>query len=335
MSQPGLGGSPKEGLANPGGVSEVLWLPTHTAIEKFHPENPREHTEEHDLPWIRESLLDFGWLTYPSIQQNLDSTLGYLISGHGRVIGADWLSQQDDDFFTQEWNRWIKATGRDKIATKHSMRFCNKYWLEVPVIPTTLDELSQKSALLRLNNTSHDGRDDPGKIAAILAQMPKRQIKAAGWDTSTANSFMQAFLVRKEEEPQSEEEFDYQEKEYFEREDSTDYSGNTVDVEARESNDYTPPSVAEVVTIDTTEVADGVLAEVESGSYNPNSEEQTRFLVYLNKDVLEEFKELVALAADKLSISKEGLAQQWRSQTILEAVRFIANSDADTGEVSS
>ncbi|MBN3993868.1 MAG: hypothetical protein HWQ36_26140 [Nostoc sp. NMS2] len=307
-------------------TNEVLWLPTRTIIEKFHPENPREHTEEHDLPWIRESLLDFGWLTYPSIQQNLDGSLGYLISGHGRTIGADWLSQQDDDFFTQEWNRWIKATGRDKIANKHQGRFCGDYWLNTPVIPVTLDDLSQKSALLRLNNNSHDGRDDPGKIAAILAQMPKRQIKAAGWDTSTANSFMQAFLIRKEEEPQSEEE--YQEKEYFERPDATDYSGNTVDVEARESNDYTPLSDAEVVTFDASEVTENVLAEVESANYNPNAEEQTRFLVYLNKDVLDEFKELVAGAADKLGIAKEGLAQQWRSQTILEAVRFIVNQDA-------
>jgi hypothetical protein len=289
-------------------MSEVLWLPTRTVLEKFHPENPREHTEEHDLPWIRDSLLDFGWLTYPTIQQNLDGSLGYLISGHGRTIGADWLSQQDDDFFASEWNRWIKATGRDKIAAKHQGRFCADYWLKTPVIPTTLDDLSQKSALLRLNNTSHDGRDDPGKIAAILAQMPKRQIKSAGWDTSTANTFMQAFLQRKEEEP-TEEEFDYQEKEYFERADATDYSGNTIDVEAREStsdyDSYTPPSNTEVVTVDTTEVAENVLAEVESSNYNPNAEEQTRFLVYLNKDVIDEFKELVAVAADKLNIPKD------------------------------
>ncbi|MBW4478626.1 MAG: hypothetical protein KME54_17640 [Tolypothrix brevis GSE-NOS-MK-07-07A] len=302
-------------------ANEVMWLPTHTIIEKFHPENPREHTEEHDLPWIRESLLDFGWLTYPSIQQNLDGSLGYLISGHGRTIGADWLSRQNEDFFTTEWNRWIKGTGRDKIATKHQGRFCSDYWSKTPVIPATLDALSQKSALLRLNNTSHDGRDDPGKIAAILAQMPKHQIKTAGWDTSTANNFMQAFLVRKEEEP--EDEFDYQDKEHFERPDATDYSGNTVDVEARSSTDYTTGN-NEIVTVDTTEILDGVLAEVESASYNP-SDEQTRFLVYLDKEVLDEFKELIALTADKLKIPREGLAQQWRSQTILEAVRFIVN----------
>jgi hypothetical protein len=310
-------------------TNEVLWLPTHTVLEKFHPENPREHTEEHDLPWIRDSLLDFGWLTYPTIQQNLDGSLGYLISGHGRTIGANWLSQQDDEFFTSEWNRWIKATGRDKIATKHSCRFCADYWLKTPVIPTTLDDLSQKSALLRLNNTSHDGRDDPGKIAAILAQMPKRQIKSAGWDSNTANTFMQAFLQRKEEEP-AEEEFDYQEKEYFERPDATDY--NTIDVEARSSTDYDnyipPPSNAEVVTVDTSEITENVLAEVESSNYNPNAEEQTRFLVYLNKDVIDEFKELVANVADKLNIPKEGLAITWRSQTILEAVRFIVNQNA-------
>jgi hypothetical protein len=300
-------------------TNEVLWLPTRTIIEKFHPENPREHTEEHDLPWIRESLLDFGWLTYPSIQQNLDGSLGYLISGHGRTIGADWLSQQDEDFFTAEWNRWIKATGRDKIATKHQGRFCGDYWLKTPVIPATLDDLSQKSALLRLNNTSHDGRDDPGKIAAILAQMPKRQIKAAGWDTSTANSFMQAFLIRKEEEP-VEEESDYQEKEQFERPDATDYSGNTVDVEARESDD-TPASDAEVVTVDTAEVAD--TASVSSINYAP-PEGQQQFMIFIAKEELAAFRESLGVVADKLGIVK-GLAQQWRSQTILEAVRFIAN----------
>ena len=267
---------------------EVLWLATTEIIRRFHPENPRDHTEEHDLPWIRESLLDFGWLTYPTIQQNLDGSLGYLISGHGRAIGADWLSQQDDDFFSTEWNRWIKATGRDKIAKLHQNRFCADYWSKAPVIPTTLDELSQKSALLRLNNTSHDGQDDPGKIAAILAQMPKRQIQSAGWDTSTANTFMQAFLQRKEQEPAEEEEFDYQDKEYFEYPDATDYSVTTVDVEAREaSEDFINTSLdsTEIVTIDTSEVAEGVLAEVDSSSYNP-SEDQSRFLVYLNKDII-------------------------------------------------
>jgi hypothetical protein len=304
-------------------TNEVLWLPTHTIIEKFHPENPREHTEEHDLPWIRESLLDFGWLTYPSIQQNLDDSLGYLISGHGRVTGADWLSQQDDDFFAAEWNRWIKGTGRDKIATKHQGRFCGDYWLNTPVIPVTLDELSQKSALLRLNNTSHDGRDDPGKIAAILAQMPKRQIKSAGWDTSTANNFMQAFLVRKEEEP-VEEESNYQEKEHFEHPDSTDYSGNTVDVEARELTDDTPPADTEVVTVDTSEVAD--TASVSSINYAP-PEGQMQFMIFIAKDELAAFRESLGVVADKLGIAREGLAQQWRSQTILEAVKFIVNQE--------
>ena len=310
-------------------MSEILWLSTKIVIQRFHPENPREHTEEHDLPWIRESLLDFGWLTYPTIQQNLDRSLGYLISGHGRAIGADWLSQQGEEFYTAEWNRWIKATGRDKIAKLHQNRFCADYWKKTPVIPTTLDEISQKSALLRLNNTSHDGQDDPGKIAAILAQMPKRQIKSAGWDNSTANTFMQAFLQRKEEEPVEEDEFDYQDKEYFERPDATDYSNPTINVEARESTDdfvNAAPDSTEIVTVDTSEVTEGVLAEVDSASYNPN-EEQSRFLVYLNKDIMHEFKELVATAADKLDIQKEGLAIIWRSQTILEAIKLIANQE--------
>ena len=277
-------------------MSEVLRLPTSNVLAKFHPENPREHSEENDLPWIRDSLLDFGWLIYPTIQQNLDGSFGYLISGHGRVQGADWLSQQDEDFFLKEWERWIKGTGRDKVSHKHQERFCAEYWATIPVVPVTLDELSQKSALLRLNNTSHDGRDDPGKIAAILAQMPKRQIKAAGWDSGTANNFMQAFLVRKEEEP---------------GDDEQDETGNY---------DFDDEKPAEKVIIETENVAD--VGAVQTINYTGKGE-QTQFYIFLDKGDLADFRSKLDQLAPQIGISTDDMVQQYRSQVILKVVDMM------------
>jgi hypothetical protein len=300
-------------------MSETLRLPTSSVLAKFHPENPREHSEENDLPWIRDSLLGFGWLIYPTIQRNLDGSFGYLISGHGRVQGADWLSQQDEDFFLKEWKRWIKGTGRKEIVEKHQERFCANYWTAIPVVPVTLDELSQKSALLRLNNTSHDGRDDPGKIAAILAQMPKRQIKTAGWDSGTANNFMQAFLVRKdEEEPKDEEQegtgnYDFDNK-YSNTQMSED--GTTIDVTPSRS-DYTPPPPAEKVIVETENVTD--VGAAQSINYTGKGE-QTQFFIFLDKGDLPDFRSKLDQLASQIGISTEGMVQQYRSQVILKIV---------------
>ena len=300
-------------------MNEVLRLPTSGLLAKFHPENPREHSEEHDLPWIRETILDFGWLVYPTIQRNLDGSFGYLISGHGRVLGADWLSQRDEDFFLKEWERWTKGTGRDKIAQKHQERFCANYWDAIPVVPVTLDELSQKSALLRLNNTSHDGRDDPGKIAAILAQMPKRQIKTAGWDSGTANSFMQAFLVRKEEPEEEQEEtgnYDFNDDKY------PNENGTTAIDATPNRSDYTPPPSAEKVIVETENVAD--VGAVQSINYTGKGE-QTQFFIFLDKGDLADFRSKLDQLAPQIGVSTDGMVQQYRSQVILKVVDMVVH----------
>jgi hypothetical protein len=306
-------------------MSEVLRLPTPDVLARFHPENPREHSN--DLPWIRDSLLDFGWLIYPTIQRNLDGSFGYLISGHGRVQGADWLSQQDEDFFLKEWERWIKWTGRDEVAQKHQDRFCANYWAAIPLVPVTLDELSQKSALLRLNNTSHDGRDDPGKIAAILAQMPKRQIKMAGWDTSTANNFMQAFLVRKEEEPEDDLEeqeetgnYDFEGDKYSNTQ-MSEGGTTTIDVTPK-SSDYAPPPPAEKVTVGTENVAE--VGSVQTINYAGKGE-QTQFYIFLDKGDLADFRAKLDRLAPQIGISTDGMVQQYRSQVILKVVDMMVN----------
>ena len=308
-------------------MSEVLRLPTPDVLARFHPENPREHSEENDLPWIRDSLLDFGWLIYPTIQRNLDGSFGHLISGHGRVQGADWLSQQDEDFFLKEWERWIKGTGRDEVAQKHQDRFCANYWAAIPLVPVTLDELSQKSALLRLNNTSHDGRDDPGKIAAILAQMPKRQIKTAGWDTSTANNFMQAFLVRKEEEPEDDLEeqeetgnYDFEGDKYSNTQ-MSEGGTTTIDVTPNKS-DYIPPPPAEIVTVGTENVAE--VGSVQTINYTGKGE-QTQFYIFLDKGDLADFRAKLDRLAPQIGISTDGMVQQYRSQVILKVVDMMVN----------
>jgi hypothetical protein len=225
------------------------------------------------------------------------------------------ISYQDMDGLRE---RWIKGTGRDKVAEKHRERFYANYWTAIPVVPVTLDELSQKSALLRLNNTSHDGRDDPGKIAAILAQMPKRQIKTAGWDTPTANSFMQAFLVRKEEPEEEQEEtgnYDFDNDKYSNTqiEDGT----TAIDVTPNRS-DYTPPPPAEKVIVETENVA-GVGA-VQSINYTGKGE-QTQFFIFLDKGDLPNFRSKLDQLAAQIGISTiSDTVQQYRSLVILKIV---------------
>lgn len=304
-------------------MSETLILSTAEVLKKFHPENPREHSEENDLPWIRDSLLDFGWLIYPTIQQNLDGSFGHLLSGHGRVQGAEWLGEQDDDFFLKEWERWLKGDGREKVAARHQGRFCSDYWHKIPLVPVTLDELSQKSALLRLNNTSHDGRDDPGKIAAILAQMPKRQIKTAGWDSSTANSFMNAFLIRKSEEP--DEDIDPPEAPKLANKQDYEAGNATVNVLAQEVNENAIPTPAESVIVGTEEI--GEVGSVSTINYAP-PEDQQQFMIFISKESLPSFRESVVLAAGILGIPQEGLLQQWRSLTIVQCVNEIVKQSA-------
>lgn len=326
-------------MAKSNSISNVLWLPTDLLLDRFHPENPREHSwdEGADLEAIADSLVNFGWLTFPSLQVDNEGDFGYILSGHGRIMSADNLRQQDNEWWEKEWQRWLKVGDRQDIADKHKQRFCPEYWSQCPVVVATLDEKSQRSALLRLNNTARDGVDNNAKIAAILAKLPKRETKLAGWQESTKNVFIQAYLTKRESFPaipnNDGDDAEVQGKQVFERPDATDYTNGWSGQEEAKDGQVSLFSMDEVgdtdwandaeIAIANTDDINEVSAENQTSNYNPDFATQTRFLVYLGKEELSEFKDLVGKLADRFVIKKTGNTHEWRSRTLLTAIRTL------------
>lgn len=172
----------------------VTVVPTTDLLKRFHPENPKEHDQDTDVQFIAQSLLEIGWATTLTLQEN-----GSLLGGHGRVLAADWLRSQSQEWFDHQFKKWCSKPGRSAIELLHKQRFCPEYWENCPVWTLTLDETTQKSTLIRLNNTQRDGKDNPERLAALLAKLPREQKEHAGWDEEAANKFMASFRARQSE----------------------------------------------------------------------------------------------------------------------------------------
>lgn len=172
----------------------VTVVPTDDLLKRFHPENPKDHDPEGDIQFIAQSLLEIGWATTLTLQEN-----GNLLGGHGRVLAADWLRSQSQEWFDHQFKKWCSKPGRSAIELLHKQRFCPEYWENCPVWTLTLDETTQKSTLIRLNNTQRDGKDNPERLAALLAKLPREQKEHAGWDEDAANKFMASFRARQSE----------------------------------------------------------------------------------------------------------------------------------------
>lgn len=311
--------------------TSTLWLPTSLLLDRFHPDNPREHSwnEGEDLEEIKKSLLGFGWLTYPTINIKTSGEYDYLLSGHGRVLVADNLQQIDDsDWWESEWEKWVKEGERkDLDLKKHKSRFVASYWEKCPVVLTNLDEESSNAALIRLNNTSKDGQDNPAKLANILAKLPKKSVDLAGWDEKTKNVFVQAYVKKKEQEPQKLEQDEYEE----DSDNSGEYSPRSPDRSLNdsentpESEDYNNENESSEPTnedlLQDAETFEETLAVNQTSSYNYDPANQTRLLVYLDKSILQEFKNILEELAVKLDIDAGLDVHQRRSQTLLETVR--------------
>lgn len=310
-------------------VKEILWLPTHELINRFHAENPQEHSEEFDLPKIRHSLLNLGWLQYVTLQVD-----GSVISGHGRIMSADWFCNQTLDYFEKAWKRWLKENSdREAIADQNQERFNSGYWAKCPCIPVNLDILSQKSALIRLNDTQGDGRANPQRIAALLSQMPKQNQELSGWSPQTADNFIRGFLAKREQTPMiiSDDEDENEELENpdeLEVQDPEFQPSQDIGFHVAAENGDNPPPLpsgvigVEMANINTDNFGDETLAVTQSDSYNPTGE-QVRVLLYGHKEELPDFKKLTEIAADHLNVSTEGQAQEWRFRAIFEALKFV------------
>jgi hypothetical protein len=321
--------------------TSLIWLPTNLLIDRFHPDNPREHSWENgeDLEEIKKSLIAFGWLTYPTLNTKSTGDYDYLLSGHGRVLVADNLRTIDDsEWWENEWQKWLKAGEREELQTLHRQRFNKKFWEKCPVVLTSLDDDSSQAALIRLNNTAKDGQDNPAKLAKILAKLPKKQTDLAGWDESTKKVFVQAYVKQKEEKtPESSE---YEEDEYeFKEYDNTRLPSDRVSIDSNDESD-TEEELSEeeqyqenTQLLEESESFNTVLAENKSESYNYDASTQSRFLVYLDKSLLSEFKSLIEELADVLGIEKKGDIHQWRSQTLFETVKqFYTTTKVENNE---
>lgn len=313
----------------------LLWLPTDLLIKKFHPDNPREHSweEGEDLEDIKKSLIGFGWLTYPTINTKTDGEFDYLLSGHGRVLVADNLKQiEDSEFWSNEWDRWLKSVDKDNLdLKKHQQRFKADYWQNCPVVPVNLDEESSNAALIRLNNTSKDGQDNPAKLAVILNKLPKKQVNLAGWDETNKKVFVSAYIKQKEQQPEKldREEDDYNDSrganalENYDRHlDNEDNTSELSEESENFNNDYEEEKeISNEELLEETDNLQDTLAVNQTSSYNYDPTNQTRLLVYLDKSVLQEFKAILEELAVKLDIDAGLDVHQRRSQTLLETIR--------------
>lgn len=301
---------PKDNVNN-----NVIWLPTEQLIQKFNPENPQEHNEENDLPKIRRSLLELGWLQVITLQEN-----GKLISGHGRVMSANHLKDETPEFFEKAWSRFIRQrselpaeAGFDPSA--HQYRFSSAYWRQCPCLIVDLDEYSQKSALIRLNDTQADGRPNPAKIAALLANLPRENQELCGWSPEVAKNFIKGFSTRRETY------------ELAVDEDGVlvdDERGNTFAPEEELEFEVMPTGEVQTISIDAEGVEDDSGAVTQSSEYNPG-EGLVRLLLYFSSEELGDFKAKIEEVAEFLEVPRpEGLQiQEWRSKVVSAALTYV------------
>jgi hypothetical protein len=160
------------------------------------PDNPRIHKVDRDIPSLAIRLLHYDWQKLPTY--NKRNRL--LVGGHGRVMSCQYLVQQNKAWFEAQWldfeeSHEKKLTEQEFITAR--LRFAPKYWLQIPVLIVDLSDRDHKIALLALNKSK--GKDDPAKVAKLLASMDDLNAEAAGWgDVDEREKFLSKFGLLRE-----------------------------------------------------------------------------------------------------------------------------------------
>ncbi|MGL5131478.1 MAG: hypothetical protein ACRC78_03060 [Planktothrix sp.] len=297
-----------------------VWVDTLQLLERLNPDNHRDHDPEGDIPKIVESLLEFGWVQLVTVQKD-----GYVISGHGRIMSAHFLMRQTADWFEQKWETWLAKEGFDSqdrklIAEEHNQRFESTYWAQCPCIETNLTEQSQITAAIRLNNTAYDGKDNPAKTAARLASIKNKELlEVAAWRPADAEGFINAFMQKKrqrieyenqEREKEQEENTEYQDKEYFEAPDATTYK-------KYETDDYSNTQGYESVIVD---------EEVQPTRAEGVFYDDTHAILCMSKEQAVVYKKLCKEVAGRMGISTAESTKVWRPKVIFAALEYICNT---------
>lgn len=342
-----------EVLCRPMENMPVTFMSIDDLLASMDPENANEHDLDGDVKETAHSLLMAGWVEYGVVY---NERLKKLVGGHGRIQSADWLRQQDPDWFERQWELWLAAPDRKPIAKQHHERFNPAYWGRAPVILVELDEHTHRSLLLRLNNRTVSGRDNPAKVAALLAKIPKQNDQLAGWSPDTKRSYVSAFLQKR---PEPEPEPEVQSKQYFARPDATDYSEDPDDgpddatKESGEVSSYRDPSAATWESEDewgegSFQGADGdvyEVANVETDSVGKVDAEgvnydkairETRAVLLYSHDQLKRFHELapsipfILQARYGIEIDVARSIKEWRPDAMLALLEwFCCQQHAD------
>jgi|694.fasta_scaffold97953_2 hypothetical protein len=336
-------------------LDQIVWVPVNELLEAHHPDNPRIHKNEDDVPKIAKSLLWFGW---GEVGISFNPVSGRITGGHGRTMAVKQLFDQDPETFDAQWEKWLKEdASRQEIASLAADRFKSSYWSHCPVHICMLSSIDQKTLMVRLNDKQQDGKDDPAKMAAILTQIPKQMVQDTGWSVAQVDAFKRAFMEKpKEPEPlvfenPSEssspgEEIEYEGKQYFERPDATDYSND-------ENDDFWDADATEESgpVITTSDGESLVLAQVDTSNvdasvkahgvvYDSNIR-QTRAVLLMSYDQLDEWKDAfgrttaapgpIPYILEKLDrpIDMARSIKEWRPDANLEIVRLFLEQHQD------
>jgi hypothetical protein len=202
------------------------FMPLEDMLGAFFEDNARQHSIDMDIADLGKRLLALGWCEHVTY----NARLGKIVDGHGRVLACRWLSEQSPEWFDLQMRN---AKQRSPLTTSDEERYSPLYWTNVSIIATNLDTVSHAAMNLGLNNEKSFGYDDETKVSKITSSFSDDELEIAGFDRKV-KAVAEAIAQMSETE--------FQDKQYFERPDATDYSvrdkeGDRLEMPVTVSND--------------------------------------------------------------------------------------------------
>ena len=200
------------------------FLPLEDLLNAFYEDNARSHSLELDLEDLAMRLLALGWCEHITYNQKLNR----IVDGHGRVLASKWLSERSPDWFALQLKfaqqKGISATDEERE------RYSPLYWTQVSIIATTLTDDDHAAMNLGLNAEKAFGIDDPDKVNKLLSGLDEEERAIAGFSAkvkAAVKDYAEAAIAHMEDN-------EFQDKQYFERPDATDYSVRDKDEDREE-----------------------------------------------------------------------------------------------------
>jgi len=203
--------------------------PIEQLLSAFYQDNPRSHSLDTDITILAERLLSAGWCEHVTYNDRNKT----IVDGHGRVLAAEWLSQQDPEWFNFKLSQYMLK--HPELTNSESDRFNPLYWQQVPVIVTSLDDVTHAALTIGLNNEKASGIDNPTKIKALVDMLDDSDRALIGFEAKVKRVIEQVrqsgtFIDEDTKtsvtnsNPKTATDTEFQDKQRFESPDATDYS---------------------------------------------------------------------------------------------------------------